>query len=101
MGIVNVTPDSFSDGGQFFDRAHALEHARSLVEDGADILDIGGESSRPGAEPIDSDEELRRLYSGSRAFLFPGEEDFGITPVESLACGKPVIAYDSGGATGN
>jgi dihydropteroate synthase len=61
MGIVNVTPDSFSDGGQFFDRAHALEHARSLVEEGADILDIGGESSRPGAEPIDTDEELRRV----------------------------------------
>ena len=49
MGIVNVTPDSFSDGGQFFDRAHAVEHALRLLDEGADIVDIGGESTRPGA----------------------------------------------------
>ena len=49
MGIVNVTPDSFSDGGKFLDAAHAIEHAARLVEEGADILDIGGESTRPGA----------------------------------------------------
>jgi dihydropteroate synthase len=50
MGIVNVTPDSFSDGGQFFDRAHAVEHALRLLDEGADILDIGGESTRPGSK---------------------------------------------------
>jgi dihydropteroate synthase len=61
MGIVNVTPDSFSDGGRFLDLARAVEHARQLVADGADILDIGGESSRPGAEPVSQDEELRRV----------------------------------------
>ena len=61
MGIVNVTPDSFSDGGKFFDSARALDHARQLLEEGADILDIGGESSRPGAEPVGVDEELRRV----------------------------------------
>lgn len=61
MGIVNVTPDSFSDGGKFFDPAHALQHARQLLVDGADILDIGGESSRPGAEAVAVDEELRRV----------------------------------------
>ncbi len=61
MGIVNVTPDSFSDGGRFFDAALAIAHARRLVEEGADILDIGGESSRPGAQPVSVDEELRRV----------------------------------------
>ena len=61
MGIVNVTPDSFSDGGRFLDHGRALEHARQLVAEGADILDIGGESSRPGAEPVTQDEELRRV----------------------------------------
>ena len=61
MGIVNVTPDSFSDGGRFFDSGRALDHARQLLEEGADILDIGGESSRPGADPVGADEELRRI----------------------------------------
>jgi dihydropteroate synthase len=61
MGIVNITPDSFSDGGKFFDPGRALDHARQLLEEGADILDIGGESSRPGAEPVGADEELRRV----------------------------------------
>jgi dihydropteroate synthase len=61
MGIVNVTPDSFSDGGQFFDPARAVEHGLQLVEQGADILDVGGESTRPGATPIQLEEELRRV----------------------------------------
>ena len=61
MGIVNVTPDSFSDGGKYLEPGRALAHARQLIEEGADILDIGGESSRPGAEPIEIDEELRRV----------------------------------------
>jgi dihydropteroate synthase len=61
MGIVNVTPDSFSDGGQFFDPARAVDHALKLVAEGADLLDVGGESTRPGAEPVPVDEELRRV----------------------------------------
>jgi dihydropteroate synthase len=61
MGIVNVTPDSFSDGGQFFDADAALAHARRLIDEGADILDIGGESTRPGAPEVGIDEELRRV----------------------------------------
>ncbi len=60
MGILNVTPDSFSDGGLYLDRKAAVEHALRMVEDGADIIDIGGESTRPGAEPVPLDEELRR-----------------------------------------
>lgn len=61
MGIVNVTPDSFSDGGQWLDPIAAINHGLQLVADGADVLDIGGESSRPGASPIDEIEELRRV----------------------------------------
>jgi dihydropteroate synthase len=61
MGIVNVTPDSFSDGGRFFSLSQAIDHAEKLIADGADLLDIGGESSRPGAEPVSEEEELRRV----------------------------------------
>jgi len=61
MGIVNVTPDSFSDGGQFFDPKAAIDHGLRLAEQGADLLDVGGESTRPGAEPLSADEELRRV----------------------------------------
>jgi len=61
MGVVNVTPDSFSDGGRFLEPGTALRHGLSLVEDGADVLDVGGESSRPGALPVDVDEEIRRI----------------------------------------
>lgn len=61
MGIVNVTPDSFSDGGQYFHFGHALNHAKKLIADGADILDIGGESSRPGAVAVSVDEEIERV----------------------------------------
>jgi dihydropteroate synthase len=61
MGVVNVTPDSFSDGGRYLDAAAAIAHGRSLVAEGADILDVGGESTRPGAAPVPEDEELRRV----------------------------------------
>src|SRR4051794_5600791 len=61
MGVVNVTPDSFFDGGRWFDHAAAVEHGRALVAEGADIVDVGGESTRPGAEPVDEAEELRRV----------------------------------------
>jgi dihydropteroate synthase len=61
MGIVNVTPDSFSDGGQFASTSLAVEHALQLIAEGADILDIGGESTRPGATPVSLDEELHRV----------------------------------------
>lgn len=61
MGVINVTPDSFSDGGDQFDAAQAIAHAQRLVAEGADLLDIGGESSRPGAAPLPLGEELRRV----------------------------------------
>jgi dihydropteroate synthase len=61
MGIVNVTPDSFSDGGEWFERDDAIAHGRAQVAEGAEIVDVGGESTRPGAEPVDEQEELRRV----------------------------------------
>lgn len=79
MGVVNVTPDSFSDGGRFFDARTAIEHGRRLVEEGAGILDIGGESTRPGAEPVSVAEELRRV----------------IPVIEGLAGGAAVISIDT------
>jgi dihydropteroate synthase len=61
MGVVNVTPDSFSDGGRYLDPKAAIAHGLELVDAGADVLDVGGESTRPGAEPVDAAEELRRV----------------------------------------
>ena len=61
MGVVNVTPDSFSDGGRYYELDTAVAHALRLVQEGADIVDIGGESTRPGAEPVGPEEELRRV----------------------------------------
>jgi dihydropteroate synthase len=61
MGVVNVTPDSFSDGGLYLDREAAIAHGRELAAAGAEILDVGGESTRPGAAPVDAEEELRRV----------------------------------------
>jgi len=61
MGVVNVTPDSFSDGGRLADAAAAVEHARGLVEEGAALVDVGGESTRPGAAPVPVEEELQRV----------------------------------------
>lgn len=61
MGVVNVTPDSFSDGGLFLDPGAAIGHGRELAEAGAEVLDVGGESTRPGAEPVGMEEELRRV----------------------------------------
>lgn len=61
MGIVNVTPDSFSDGGRYLEPESAVAHALNLVAEGADLIDIGGESTRPFSQPVDDDEELRRV----------------------------------------
>lgn len=63
MGVLNVTPDSFSDGGLWIEPAAAIDHARQMVADGAQIIDVGGESTRPGATPVPEDEELRRVIS--------------------------------------
>jgi dihydropteroate synthase len=72
MGVVNVTPDSFSDGGRFLDPQRAIAHGRELVAAGADLLDVGGESTRPGADPVALDEELRRVLPVVEALAADG-----------------------------
>jgi dihydropteroate synthase len=72
MGIVNVTPDSFSDGGRYLGAERAIEHGRRLLAEGADILDIGGESTRPGAAPVTAEEEIGRILPVARALRAEG-----------------------------
>ncbi len=84
IGIVNVTPDSFTDGGRYFDYADALAHARRLIDEGADILDIGGESTRPGAVDVPADEEIRRVVP-----LIESLADLGV-PI-SVDTSKPEV----------
>ncbi|WP_190092576.1 dihydropteroate synthase [Streptomyces melanogenes] len=72
MGVVNVTPDSFSDGGRWFDTAAAVKHGLDLVAEGADLVDVGGESTRPGASRVDEDEELRRVVPVVRGLASEG-----------------------------
>ena len=88
MGIVNTTPDSFSDGGQFHGAAQAIDHCKRLIDEGADILDIGGESSRPGAQPVSLDEERRRVLPVLEAVLAMGH------PV-SVDTTKPALMADA------
>jgi len=94
MGVVNVTPDSFSDGGRFFDPKFAIAQARALAQDGADIIDIGGESSRPGADPVSEEEELRRILPVLRSLSdLPVSVDTRRPRVmnEALAAGASMI----------
>ncbi|MEU9609384.1 dihydropteroate synthase [Streptomyces sp. NPDC048057] len=72
MGVVNVTPDSFSDGGRWFDTAAAVKRGIDLIADGADLVDVGGESTRPGASRVDEDEELRRVVPVVRGLAAEG-----------------------------
>ena len=109
MGVLNVTPDSFSDGGQFDSVTTALDHARVLIIGGADIIDIGGESTRPGAQRISSDEELARVIPVieelSAELLATGRNDVQIsidtmnatTALAALAAGARIINDVSGG----
>ncbi len=69
MGVLNVTPDSFSDGGLYLDAGRAVEYAHRMVEDGADLIDVGGESTRPGSKPVSAEEELRRILSPVRRLV--------------------------------
>src|SRR5215217_1836767 len=69
IGILNVTPDSFSDGGDFFDPESAANHAATMLDEGAEIIDVGGESTRPGSDPVPQEEEARRVVPVIRAIL--------------------------------
>jgi dihydropteroate synthase len=88
MGVVNVTPDSFSDGGLFLDTQRAVAHARRLIGEGADLLDIGGESTRPGAAPVTLEEERRRVLPVLEALVESG------VPV-SVDTRKPQLMRDA------
>ncbi len=90
MGVVNVTPDSFSDGGRFLDPAAAIARARSLFAEGAAVLDLGAESTRPGAEAVPADEQLRRLRPVIEALAGNGDAQLrhvGEVGQASLAAG--------------
>jgi dihydropteroate synthase len=92
MGILNVTPDSFSDGGEWFDFDEAVAHGRELVAEGAHILDVGGESTRPGAGPVAPEEELRRVVPVVRALRDAGAQ----LSVDTMKLAVAEAAVDAG-----
>lgn len=93
MGILNVTPDSFSDGGIHESPVAALEHARRMIGEGADLIDVGGESTRPGAEPVSLDEEIRRVVPVIRALRAEWE---GSISVDTMKPEVAAAAIDAG-----
>src|SRR5690349_10019227 len=95
MGIVNVTPDSFSDGGQFLDPDAAVAHARALLAEGADLLDVGGESTRPqGARQVPVDEELRRVLPVVQALAMECPE--AVISVDTVKAAVAEAAVEAG-----
>ena len=92
MGIVNVTPDSFSDGGKNLNPNNAIAHALKLAEQGAEILDIGGESTRPGARPVDEKEERRRVIPVIEKLVVVFKKRKGRAPAISIDTMKPAVA---------
>ena len=90
MGVVNVTPDSFSDGGKFIERNKAIDHANQLVAEGAAILDIGGESTRPGAAEVSVEEEIRRVIPVIEALTAAG-----VNAVISIDTSKPEVMREA------
>ncbi|MFI2411350.1 dihydropteroate synthase [Streptomyces sp. NPDC018947] len=102
MGVVNVTPDSFSDGGRFFDTTAAIKHGLDLVAQGADLVDVGGESTRPGATRVDEDEELRRVVPVVRGLASEGvtisvDTMRASVAEQALAAGAALVNDVSGG----
>ena len=92
MGIVNVTPDSFSDGGHFLDPAAAVEHGLRLVAEGADLLDVGGESTRPGAAAITANEEIRRVLPVLTSLCEQTSVPISIDTFKAAVAGEAVVA---------
>ncbi|MBL8806270.1 MAG: dihydropteroate synthase [Rhodospirillales bacterium] len=97
MGIVNATPDSFSDGGDHYDAPAAIAHGIRLKEEGADILDVGGESTRPGAEPVPESEEIRRVVPVIAALAKAG----AVISIDTWHAGTMRAALDAGAAIVN
>src|SRR5690349_10820084 len=104
MGVVNVTPDSFSDGGRFAEAGAAVDHGRALAASGAAILDVGGESTRPGADAVDLDEELRRTLPVVRGLVAGTPVPVSIDTTKAavaaaaLEAGAMIVNDVSGGA---
>ena len=92
MGVVNVTPDSFSDGGQFLAPERATEHGLHLIDEGADVLDVGGESTRPGAAPVSADEELRRILPVIEALSAQGSVPISVDTTKAEVARRAVEA---------
>jgi dihydropteroate synthase len=92
MGIVNVTPDSFSDGGRYLDPGAAVDHGLRLAAEGADILDVGGESTRPGAAAVDADEELRRVLPVIRGLCRQSPVPLSIDTSKALVAREAIAA---------
>ena len=92
MGIVNTTPDSFSDGGQFPTDDAAVAHARRLVSEGAIVVDVGGESTRPGGQPVPMDEELRRVLPVIKALAADGNVIISIDTYKSAVAAAAILA---------
>ena len=97
MGVVNVTPDSFSDGGAFFDPDAAIGHGMALMHDGADIVDVGGESTRPGAHRVSAEEEARRVLPVVQALAAAG----AVVSVDTMRAGVAAEALEAGAAMVN
>jgi dihydropteroate synthase len=93
MGVLNVTPDSFSDGGRFLEADDAIEHGLAMVEEGADILDVGGESTRPGAEPVEAEEEIRR--TARTVEILAGKTDVPVS-IDTTKASVARAALDAG-----
>ncbi|MCA1659365.1 MAG: dihydropteroate synthase, partial [Verrucomicrobiaceae bacterium] len=98
MGILNVTPDSFSDGGQFSNLDTALAHAEQLISDGADIIDVGGESTRPGGEPVSFEEEIKRVVPVIEALIARTDTPISVDTTKSEVARA---ALDAGAAIVN
>jgi dihydropteroate synthase len=98
MGVLNVTPDSFSDGGQHYPPQAAIAHAESLASEGADLIDIGGESTRPGSDPVDDDEQIRRVLPVLRGAAHRLPVAFSIDTTRSAVA---QAAVDAGAAIVN
>ena len=98
MGVLNVTPDSFSDGGRWADPEAAVAHARELIAQGADIIDVGGESTRPGAQRVDIDTEISRVLPVVRVLLADGTGAAGsaIVSVDTIHAATAEAAIDAG-----
>lgn len=92
MGILNVTPDSFSDGGHFFDAERAIERGLAMAEDGADIIDIGGESTRPYSQPVPEEEELRRVEEVVRALAGQVAVPISIDTTKAIVADRALAA---------